>query len=89
MYLIQFLILNGHLYLGGVWLGGNQIPKRRVLKRDWTKCSEFVNHSRCKSQHNLEGLYDHLLTERIITLKIDKMFLCAPNIMRNVTTGMI
>jgi hypothetical protein len=80
MYLIQFPIINGHLYLGGVWLGVNEIPKRHMLKGDWTTCSEFVNHPRCKSQHNLGGLYDHLFTERTITLKIHKMFICAPNI---------
>ena len=36
--------------------------KNNVLKRDWTMCLIFVNHSRHNSQHNWRDLYDHLIT---------------------------
>lgn len=38
-----------------------------MLKKDWTTCLNFVNHSRCKGQHNGETLYDHAITQRIFT----------------------
>ena len=38
---------------GWCMVGCESDTKGHMLKRDWTTCSEFVNHSRCKSQHNL------------------------------------
>ena len=29
-----------------------QTPKKCVLKKNWTMCSESINHSRCNCQHS-------------------------------------
>lgn len=54
MYLIQSLILNGYLFLSGVWLAANirMGTERHVLTRDWTAYFFFVIHSKHNIGHN-------------------------------------
>ena len=57
MCLFRIVILNGNYILvvyGWMWIL-KWSPKGRVLKRDWTACLEFVNHSRCNNEHDLRG----------------------------------
>ena len=43
----------------------------------WTTCSEIVNHCRCYSQCNWKDLHDHLLTQRLFTLTVHRIYLRA------------
>jgi hypothetical protein len=58
-------------YLSGVWLGDGlrTDTKGHMFKRDWTSCLKFVNHS------NWGGIYDHLMSVRIFTAIMNKMFM--------------
>ena len=38
-----------------------------VLKRDWTVCSKYDNHSRFDIQHNWRDLNDHSMRLKIST----------------------
>lgn len=53
-------------------------PKRHVIKRDWTKCSKYVNHFGLKNDHNSErgggGLYDHLMSSEFFTFTMNTTF---------------
>jgi hypothetical protein len=66
-----------HLYLSGIWL--NVAPRtdtiRHLFKRDWSTCSKYDIHSRFNNQHNGEDLYDHLMSTRIFTLMMNKIFI--------------
>ena len=62
---------------GWAWIE-EQTSKRCVLKRVWTKCWKFVNHSRRHSQHNWGDLYDHSITQRIFTLSMNRVFIQPP-----------
>ena len=59
------LLSNGHLYLSGVWLVVDlrtSSKKASCVTRDWTTCSEFVNHSRLNRLHHWGGggsVYDY------------------------------
>jgi hypothetical protein len=57
MCLISVMVLNGHLYLSGEWLGLVLLQdiKRHGLKRYWTMCSKFMNHSRRNNPHDWKG----------------------------------
>ena len=58
--------------------------KANYMLKTWT------NHSRCHNQHDLQNLYDHLITtHRISTLTMNSIFMQAPKIMRKVGTGTI
>jgi hypothetical protein len=46
----------------------------------WTICSKHANHYRLNNQHNWEDLYDHLVSIRIFTLTMNKIFIWAPKI---------
>ena len=67
MRLTKFLILNKHLYLSGIWLGANLGMDFiiRVLERDWTTCSNFVNHSEHHGQHNSGGGGPFMIIHRL------------------------
>ena len=52
-------------------------------------CSKYDNRSRLNSQHNWRDLYDHLTSTRIFTLRINKIFIWAPKIMRQMAMGNI
>jgi hypothetical protein len=75
-----------HLHLIGVWLGVN--PKIWYQndvswEKNSTTCSQFVNHSRHKTQHywgGVGGMYGHLIKQIIFTLTMNKIFIQAPNI---------
>ena len=58
-----------------------QIPKRHQFRRDWTPCSKYVDHSRLNIQHNYGHLHDHLMSMKIFSLILNKMFIWAPKIM--------
>ena len=54
-------------------------PKRYVLKRDWTTCSIYDCHCRSNGQHKGGGdLYEHIISMRILTLIMNKIFIWAP-----------
>ena len=63
--------------------------KRHVLKRNWIMCSKNDMHSKLSSQHNWGDLDDYLMSTRIYTFIIDKIFILAPEIMRKVATALI
>ena len=51
--------------MSGVWSSvdvRNVTKKTRVLKKDWTTSSKYLNHSRFNSQHDWGDLYDHFLS---------------------------
>ena len=52
-----------------------QISKRHVFERDWTKCSKYAKHSKFNNQHDLEDMYDHLMSTRNFTLIINNLFI--------------
>ena len=83
-YVIRLLILIGHASLSCVQLGVDLrtiTTKRLVSKRDWTTCLEYFNHSRLDSQRNRENLYNYVMSMRIFTLIMNKIFIHAPKIM--------
>ena len=59
-----------------------------VFKRDWTTCSKYdFKHCRLSSQHHNGGaLYNHLMSTRILTLMMNKIFIRAPKTMKNMAT---
>jgi hypothetical protein len=69
--------------------GLEQFPKRHELLKDWTMCLDFDNHFLLNSHHNAtrdpgeHDLYDHLMSTKIFTLIVNKIFTRAPNITRN------
>ena len=71
-YLIQIPIFEWYMVRCG---STNGYKKRQVFKRHWTMCSRYDNYSRFNSQHNLRGLYDYLMSTRIFTLKMNKIFI--------------
>ena len=73
-------------------LSKNGTPNKHVLKRNWTMCSKFINHSRYNNPHNGgEGRrpMDHLITQRIFTLRINMIFIRTPYMMKTMATGTI
>ena len=46
-----------------------------MFEKDWTACLEYDNHARLNSQHNWGDLYDHLMSMRIFTLIMNKIFI--------------
>ena len=46
-----------------------------MFKRDWATCSINVNHSRLNGQDNWGDIYDHLMSTRIFTLTMIKVFI--------------
>ena len=46
-----------------------------VCLRDRSASSECENHSRFKSQHNREGIYDHSMSTQILLLIKNKIFI--------------
>ena len=60
-----------------------------VSKRHCTMCSRNDNHSRLNRQHNWRDVYGHLMSTRIFTLIIKKIFKWAPKVMRKVATALI
>ena len=65
-----------------------QTPKKCVLKKNWTMCSEYINHSRCNRQHSFlililifififfRGVETYMnITQRIFILTMDEMLL--------------
>ena len=67
---------------------------KNALKKDlcWREiglCAENVNHSRLNSQDNWGDLYDYLMSTRIFTLTMSKIFIWAPKVIRNITMATI
>ena len=52
-------------------------------------CSKYAKHSRLNSEHDWRDIYDHLMSLRMFTLTLNKIFIWAPNIMRQMAMGMI
>ena len=73
------LLLIGHLYLSGMWF--RAVPRMDVTDTCFTgnkvACSKYDNYFKFNSQHNSGkgGLYDHLMSTRIITLIMNKFFM--------------
>ena len=65
------------------------LQKAYVLKRDRTMGSKYANHFRLNSHQYDWGwyLYDQLMSTRIFTLSMNKIFLWAPNFMRQMAMG--
>lgn len=58
-----------------------------MLNRNWILCSKVVVHFRHHSQLYYWGnLYDQLITHRMFTLTMNKIFIQASKIMREVGT---
>jgi hypothetical protein len=51
-------------YMVGCDLNTN--TKKIRVKKDWSACPKFVNHSKHNGQHHLGELYDHLIAQRIL-----------------------
>ena len=64
-------------------------PKGHVSKRDWITCSKYANHSRLNNQQDWENVVDHSMCTRIFNLIMDKLFLWAPIIVKQMTTETI
>ena len=59
---------------GCMWILEWILKTHHVFRRDWTRCSNYANHSRLNSHpHNWEDLYDHLMSTRILTFVTNKM----------------
>lgn len=61
-----------------MWLDvdpGTGTQKRHVLIKDWIECSKHVDQSRLKFQHASRGLYDHVMTSRILTLIVNEIIM--------------
>lgn len=77
---------------GGSKINNGHPPKSiyHVFKRNWTTCLKSdVEHCRLNRQHH-NGVpcpIDHLMSTRILTLMINKIFIRAPEIMKNMATG--
>ena len=56
------------------------------LKKNQTMCSKYDNQYRLNSQHHWVNLYDHLTSKRIFTFMMNKVFVRAPKVMRNIAT---
>jgi hypothetical protein len=73
--------LNRTPIVSGMWLGVAPRTDTKcvclgiVFKREWPTCSKYDNHSKFNSQHNWEDLHDHLMSTRIFTLIINKIFM--------------
>ena len=52
--------------------------KDTCLLKDWIACSNYNTQSRSNSQLYLKGLYNHLMSTRIFTLIMNKMFVWDP-----------
>ena len=80
-----YLLYMGHPYLSSFWSGVDLrmgTKETHVLKRDWTMCSKCVNYSGFNSQHKLAGLCCHQRRTIVLTLTMNKIFIQAPFIMR-------
>ena len=79
MCLIWLLIIIGHLYLrSGMWYGvAPRMPKKHVLKKDHTQCSQYDTHFKLNIQHDWGegGLSNHLIDTRIFTLLMNNMLM--------------
>jgi hypothetical protein len=72
------------MYMSGMWLGvdltndilggGKQKTQKCMLKRDWTTCS------------NMLTILNQLMSTRIYTLIMNKIFMWTLNIMMQMTT---
>jgi hypothetical protein len=71
MGLFRLRIISGHLNLSVLWLV--------VRKRDWTKCSKYINNNTLIiliSIVNIIGdLYDHFMSMEIFTLTMNEVFI--------------
>ena len=74
-YVIRYGSKNGH--------------QKDVSKREWTMCSRNDNHSSLNRQHSWRDLYGHLISTRIFTLRVTKIFMWASKIMREVAIASI
>ena len=85
MCLILCLVLNKHLYLGGVWLGLNlRINTKKTCVE--TRLDYVLNHSRHSGQYNLGDIYDYLSIKRMLTFTINRTFIQTLKITRKATT---
>ena len=68
---------------------GGGTPFKHVFKRGLTTCSKNVLCTMLDSQHDCGDLYDHLMSTRIFTLIMNKLFIWAPKMMRQMAMGTI
>ena len=56
--------------------------QKDTFLKHWTMCSKNDNHSRLNDQHIWGDPYDCLMSSRILSLVMNKMFIRAPKISR-------
>ena len=62
------------------------IYQKDTFLKHWTVCSKNDNHSRLDDQHIWGDPYDYLMSSRILSLVMNKMFIRAPKIIKKVPT---
>jgi hypothetical protein len=60
--------------------------QKDTFLKHWTMCSKNDNHSRLDDQHIWGDPYDCLMSSRILSLVMNKMFIRAPKIIQKVPT---
>lgn len=69
--------------------GSKNKTKRHIFAKDWTTCSDYDNHSKLHSQDDYKHLHDHVMSTRILTLIMLKVFIRAPRIVRKVVLNFL
>ena len=72
-----------------VWCGSKTKHKDLCLKEIELRAQNiyiYENHSRLKSQHNFDELYDHSMSMRIFTLIMNKKLIRTPKLRGKVAT---
>lgn len=92
---VPYMVLHQNQTFAIEWYGGmcgykNKYKNQKhVSKKGWTTNSNYDNHSTLDSHHNWKNLYDQLISTKYFTLIMNKMFTCAPKIMRNLAITLI
>ena len=63
--------------------------KKTCFKKIWDYVLQICYHSKLNSQHDQGDLYDHLISTRISTLIMNKIFMGALKIMTKMAMDMI
>ena len=88
-YLVTFLIMTPILEWYVIWCGSkNGYQKDMSLKEIGLRAQNMITILGSISQHNWGYLYEHLMSMRT-SLRMSKIFICAPKIMRHVATASI
>jgi hypothetical protein len=86
-YLVKFLIMTPTLESYVIWSGSkNGYQKDMCSKEIGLRAQSMITSLGAISQHNWGYLYDHLMSMRI-SLRMSKIFICAPKIMKVATAS--